>query len=282
MRGVTCAFVVLTFAAAMPQPVAAQCFGPDCGRDRSGPPAYYDERPAHHPNPATHGRTFRSAPYDQGRPSQPVPYSQPNFQHSQPNHQHAQPNFQHPQPNFRQPQPNFQHAQPNYPHAQPNYRHAQPNYRHSQPHFHQPQPNDRRPGYQAQPRPPMDYAGRPAGAAPPPRHFRQPRPDGRIEHRTQVTKVPKAARHAVRRHQPALDGRQVTHPAARGAPAPAGAGQITISVAEYRDLQNQARELQRLLSERAGAPHRRAGAPDRRSVFPDVPVPPPAGKPARL
>jgi hypothetical protein len=43
-------------------------------------------------------------------------------------------------------------------------------------------------------------------------------------------------------------------------------------VAEYRDLQNQARELQRLLSARSGAP-------DRRGVFPDVRVPPAAGKP---
>jgi hypothetical protein len=80
-------------------------------------------------------------------------------------------------------------------------------------------------------------------------------------------------RHAVRRHQPAPNGRQQAgHQTARGASTPGGAGQVTISVAEYRHLQNQARELQRLLSGRPGAPGRTA-------VFPDVPPPPAAGKP---
>ena len=214
MRGVVYAFVALTAAAAMPHPVAAQCYGPECDRHRSGPPAYYNERPTFHSNPANNGQPYRSAPYDQGRPYHPMPYSQPNHQ---PNHQ----------------RPDYQ-------------------------------------DHQAQPRSPNGYADRPAGMAPPGRDHRQARPDGGVEFRTQVTRIPRAARHAVRRHQPALNGRQV----ARDAPNAAGAGQVTISVAEYRDLQSQARELQRLLS-------RRAGAPDRRTVFPDV-RPPAPGKPTRL
>ena len=270
MRGVAYAFVALTFAATMPHPVAAQCYGPECDRHRSSPPAYYDERPARHSNSGNNGQPYRSAPYDQGRPNPPTPYAQPNFQHSQPNFQQPQPNFQHPQPNFQHAQPNFQQPQPNFQQPQPSLQHPQPNFQHARPNFQQPRPNFQRPGYQAQPRPPIDYADRPAGIAPPARDFRQARPEDRIEHRTQVTKIPKAARHAVRRRQPALNSRQV----ARDASTPAGAGQVTISMAEYRDLQSQARELQRRLSVRAGAPNRR-------SVFPDV-HPSATGKPTRL
>jgi hypothetical protein len=211
MRGIAFAFVA--FAATIPHPVAAQCYGPECDRHRSGPPAYYDQRPNFHSNPANNGQPYsansgqphRSAPYDQGHPHHPMPHAQPNHQ---------------------------------------------------------------RPAYQAQPRPPMGYSDMPPGIAPRGGDYRTARPDGRTELRTQVTKTPTVTRYAVRQHQPALNGRK----AARNAPATAGAGQVTISVAEYRDLQNQARELQRLMSVRAGAP-------PRGPAFPDV-RPPAAGNPA--
>jgi hypothetical protein len=265
------AFVALTFAATMPQPVAGQCYGPECNRYRSGPPANFDERPAQHPNWTNHRQSFHPAPHDRGRPYPPTPYAQPNIQQPPPEFQ-PPPNWQRAQPNFRQPQPNFQQSQPNFQRAQPNFQHAPPNFQQPPQSFRQARPNFQPPGHQAQPRPPIGYAGRPAGVAPP-QHYRQSHPDGRIEHRVHVTKKPTVTRHAVRRHQPAPNGRQpIGRQAARDASAPAGAGQVTISVAEYRHLQNQARELQRLMSGRPGAPGRTA-------VFPDVPAPPPAGKP---
>lgn len=227
MRGVVYAFVALAFAAMMPHPVAAQCYGPECDRNRSGPPAYYDERPTYHSNSPNNGQPnngqpYRSAPYDQGRRDQGRPY-------------------------------------PPTPYSQPNY--SQPNYQ--------------QPDYQGQPRSPTHYSDFPPGVAPPARDYRRTRPDGRIEHRTQtttqVTRTPKAARHPVRQRQPALDRRQ----AARGASATADGGQVTISMAEYRELQSQARELQRLLSVRGGVP-------DRRTRFPDVRLPAAGNAPARL
>ena len=52
MRGIAFAFVAITFVATTPHPVAAQCYGPECDRQRSSPPAYYNERQNFHSNPA--------------------------------------------------------------------------------------------------------------------------------------------------------------------------------------------------------------------------------------
>ena len=55
MRGIAFAFVAITFVATTPYPVAAQCYGPECDRHRSSPPAYHDERPNFHSNSANTG-----------------------------------------------------------------------------------------------------------------------------------------------------------------------------------------------------------------------------------
>jgi hypothetical protein len=236
MRGIAFAFVAITFVATTPLPVAAQCYGPECDRHRSGPPPSYDERSNFHSNPANNGPLYRSVPYDQGQRHQGRPYQAHPYQGQQ-----------------YQGQPNQGQPYHPAPHCQPAYQ---------------------RPGYQAQPRPPMGYSNVPLGMAPgtppgaAPHGYHPARPDGRTEVRTQVTKIPKAKRSAVRQHQSAPNNRTVT----RHASPTAGAGQVTISVAEYRDLQNQARELQRLRGARSGPPN--WGAP-----FPDVPPPAPGNQP---
>jgi hypothetical protein len=240
MRGIAFALVALTFVATMPQPVAAQCYGPECDRRRPGPPAHYDERPNFHSNPVNNGQPNRSAPYDQRQSHQGQPYQGQPYQ-GQP--YQGQPYQE--QPYQRQPYQGHQYR--SVPNAPPAYQ---------------------RPAYQGQPRPPDGYADIPPGVAPRGREYRPAPPDVRIEPRIRVTKISRPTGNAVRQPQPAPKSRKVT----RNASAPAGAGQVTISVAEYRDLQNQARELQRLLSERNGAPN---GG----SAFPDVRLPP-AGNPA--
>ena len=74
MRGVVYASVTLALAATMPHPVAAQCYGPECGRYRSGPPASFNQPPTQYQNPAYqnpgNGQPYQSAPpspYQQGR-----------------------------------------------------------------------------------------------------------------------------------------------------------------------------------------------------------------------
>jgi hypothetical protein len=71
-----------------------------------------------------------------------------------------------------------------------------------------------------------------------------------------------------------LRGVRFARTVARCASPETGAGQVTISVAEYRDLQNQARELQRMRSGRIGVPNRGTPFPDVRPAAP--------GNPARL
>lgn len=243
MRGIAFAFAALTLVAATPLPASAQCYGPECDRQRSAPPARYDERTNFHTNPAGGGQ-YRQAPFGQQQQYQQVPYSQPTYQ---------QPSYQ---------QPPYQQS----PYQQPGFQ--QPAYQ---------QPGYQQPGYQ--PRPPAGYANVPPGMSPhmsprmapgpgPQGHnYRPAPPGGRIA--TPPVTLPKAARHAAYPHTPAPSGRK----AVRQAAPTAGAGQITISVAEYRDLQNQARELQRLMTTRSGAPNPGAG-------FPDAPFPPPPGQPA--
>jgi hypothetical protein len=246
MRGIAFALAAAAFVATTPHPVAAQCYGPECDRQRSGPPPQFNERPSFnerpnfHPNPGNNGQPYRSAPHVQGQPHQGQPYQGPPPYQGQP--YQGQP-YQG-QPHQGQP---YQ-GQPPGPRSQPPYQ---------------------RPAYQGQPRPP-GYADMPPGAQPRGPGYRGPRPDERSAGRTHVvpthvTKLPKTKRSAVRHHQPGPTGRTVV----RNAPPAAGAGQITISVAEYRDLQNQARELQRLMSSRGGAPTR-ARAPNGPSPFPDV------------
>ena len=62
MRGIAFAFVAITFVATTPHPVAAQCYGPECDRHRSGPPPSYDERSNFHSKPANNGQLYRSVP----------------------------------------------------------------------------------------------------------------------------------------------------------------------------------------------------------------------------
>lgn len=229
MRGVAFAFVAIAFVAA-PHPVAAQCYGPECDRQRSGPPPQFNERPSFNErpnfnsNPANSGQLYRQAPFVQGQQFQGQPYQGQQDQGQQ--HQ-GQP---------YQGQPYQGQPYPQAPQSQPPYQ---------------------RPAYQGQPRPPAGYADMPPGVAPRGRDYR-PGPPGYQTNvrtqvvRTQVTKTPKATKSAVRRHQPGPTGRTVV----TNAPPSAAAGQVTISVAEYRDLQNQARELQRLMSTKSGGANR--------------------------
>ncbi len=257
MRGIAFALVALTVAATTSDPVAAQCYGPECERQRSGPPAYQDVRPNFHPNSVNNGQFNRSAPYDQRHMHQGQPYQGQPYQ--------GQP--YRPAP-YEQAQPNRQAPHQGRPYQGQPYQ-GQP--------YHQGQPYQQ-PAYQAQPRPPAGYSNVPPGMGPgvAPRgpDYRHARPDGRIELRTRVTKIPKATKYAARQHHPVLNGRTV----ARSASPTAGAGQVTISVAEYRDLQNQARELQRMRGARAGGPNRPSGAPNGPSPFPEVR---PSGMPPR-
>jgi hypothetical protein len=239
MRGIACALVALAFAATTPRPAAAQCYGPECDRQRSNAPAYTNERPNFH-SYQSNGQPYRSAPYEQGQPYRQAPYQGQPYRSSP--YEQAQP--------YR---PSPYQGQPYQPAP---YHQGQP----YQP-MPQSQPAYQRPAYQAQPHPPAGYSSVPPGMAP------GDAPHGPAHHpevRTKVTKISRPARSAVRQHPPAP-----SHTVVRSASRTAGAGQVTISVAEYRDLQNQARELQRLLSTRGGAPNR-AGAPNGPSPFPDV------------
>ena len=66
MRGIAFALVALTFAATTPLPVAAQCYGPECDRQRQpGPPPYYNERQNFPSHPA------QGQPYRWGRMNSP-------------------------------------------------------------------------------------------------------------------------------------------------------------------------------------------------------------------
>lgn len=283
MRGIAFPLVALAFIATTPDPVAAQCYGPECGYRQSNGPATYNERPNFHSYPSN-GQQYRSVPYEQAQPYRQAPYQGQQYRPAP--HEQAQP--------YRQPpyqgQP-YQSAP--YEQAQP-YRQApyQMQPQHSAP-YHQGQPYQpmpqsqpayQRPAYQTQPRPPMGYSNVPPGMAPgmaprmapgaSPRgpNYHPAYSDGRMETRTRVTKISKPARPAIRQQQPALDNRTVVRSASR----PAGAGQVTISVAEYRDLQNQARELQRLRGAGAGVPlGAKPSVPNEPSPFPQVP--PPAG-----
>ena len=251
MRGTALALVALTFAATPPHPAAAQCYGPECDRRQFGPPQDFNDHP-NFPSSPPQAQPYRSRPFEQAPPYGPAPYEQ---------RQPYQPGPQS-QPNYRQPP----YQQPTY--QQPNYH--QPPYQ--QPPDQQPAYQQRtyqRPAYQAQPQPPMPYSNVPPGVAPRVHDYRPARPNSRIEVRTQAPKISKPKKFVVRQHQPAPTSRVI----ARTAPPGPGSGQVTISVAEYRDLQRQARELQRLRSTRSVAPHRV-------SPFPDV-RPPAAGIPPR-
>ena len=262
MRGIAFALVAAAFVATTPHPVAAQCYGPECDRQRSGPPPQFNERPSFNerpnfqPNPANNGQPFRSAPYVQGQPYQGQP-SQGHPYQGQP--YQGQP-YQG-QPYQGQP---YQ-GQPGQPYQGQPYQGRPPG--------PQGQPPYQRPAYQGQPRPP-GYADMPPGVPPRGPGYRSPPPDDRSAGRTRVvrthiTKLPKGKRSAIRQHPPGPNGPAV----GRNAPPTAGAGQVTISVAEYRDLQNQARELQRMRSARPGGPNR--GSP-----FPNV-RPPAPGNPGQ-
>ena len=272
MRGIAFALVALSFAATTPDPVAAQCFGPECDRQRSGPQAY-PVRPNFHSNPANNGHLYRSVPYDQGRPYQGQQYQVQPFQGQQ---QYQGQPYQG-QPHQGQPYQGPPYQQGQQYQGQP-YQQGQQHQR--QPYQPAPHPQSayQQPAYQGQLRPPVRYSNVPPGmapgVAPGGRGYQPSGPDGRTEVRTRVTKISKPAKSGVRQQQPAPNSRTVV----RHASPPADAGQVTISVAEYRDLQNQARELQRMRGARGGASRGMPpGAPaNGASPFPDVP--PPGGR----
>jgi hypothetical protein len=244
MRGIAFALVALTFAATTPDPVAAQCYGPECDRRQPGPQPYYGERPNFPSSPhqmPPQAQPYRSTPYDQTPPYGPAPYEQPQSYQQQMPQSQQQPTYQ--QPAY--PQPNYQ--RPAYQ-TQPTYQ-QRPAYQ-TQPAYQQ------RPAYQTQPA----YQQQPYQVQP--QHYQvQP------QHPTRYSHVPPGYRptktSAVRHYQPAPGSRVMT----TTSPQP-GSGQITISVAEYRALQNQARQLQRMRSARPAGPHRS-------SPFPPAPGTPP-------
>ena len=268
MRGIAFALAAVTFAATGSHPVAAQCYGPECDRQRADAPVYYDER-SNVRSYRSNGQPPRSAPYEQVQPYRSAPHQQPQAYRSAP-YEQTQP--YRPAPRERaqpyRPEP-YEQAQPYrsapYDRGRP-YQSTSPS-----------QPIYREPAYQAPPRPPAGYSNvppnTPPGVALRGGEYRTVYPDGRVEVRTlstnkvtsKVTKISKPAKSAARQHQPATNTLAVI----RSAPRTAGADQITISIAEYRELQDQARELQRLLTTSGGAPN---GF----SPFPDVP--PPAGR----
>lgn len=324
MRGIAFALVAVTFAATTPGPAAAQCFGPECDRQRPNAPGNFNERPDFRSAPPEQGQPYRGAPYQQGQPFQqgqqyrPAPYEQPQSYRQAP-YEQAQPYRPGPQeqgqpyrpgPNEQvqtyrgAPPPQGRRARPipneqvqqyrpeQYP--QQGQRSRPAPYEQAQPYQQAPQYQQvpqyqqtyQQPAYQGQ-RPPSGYPEVPPGVAPRVQDYRSAGPDGGVHVRTTVTRITKGkgTKSAARKPQPAPGARPVVRSAA---PAAAGPGQVTISVAEYRELQNQARELQRMLGTRGGAPRGMApsaprgmppGAPPNgASPFPDVP-PPGAGKP---
>lgn len=275
MRGIAFALAALAFAATTADPAAAQCYGPECDPRQSNAPSYYNERPNFH-SQQSNGQPYRSAPYEQNQPYRQAPYQGQPYRSAP--YQQAQP---------YQPSP---HQGP--PHQSVPYHRGQPYqsapYHQGQPYQQMPpsQQTYQRPVYQTQPRPPAGYSNIPPGmgpgAAPRGPGYHPAYSNGRMDVQTRVTKISRPANRAVRQQQRASNNRAVV----RGAPRTAGNGQITISVAEYRDLQNQARELQRLRSSRPAAPSPGPGAPNGlpltgpstngASPFPQVP-PPAAG-----
>ena len=241
MRGIAFALGALAFAATTPDPAAAQCYGPECDPRQPNTPAYYNERSNFH-SYQSNGQPYRSVPYEQGQPYRQAPYQ-------------GQPYRSAP---YEQAQPYQQSPYQGQPYQSAPYHQGQP-YQQMPPS----QQSYQRPAYQTQPRPPAGYSNVPPGmgpgAAPRGPHYHPTHPNGWMDVQTRVTRISKPA---TVRQQHASNNRTVV----RSPPRTAGNGQITISVAEYRDLQNQARELQRLRSSRPGAPN---------GPFPFPQVPPP-------
>ena len=293
MRGIAFALAALSFAATTPDPAAAQCYGPECDFRQSNGPGY--ERPNSQSYPGN-GQRYRSVPYEQGQPYRSAPYEQGQSYRQAPNqgpsyrsspYEQAQPH----QPSQYQGQP----YQPSYQGQsnQPSQYQGQPyqSAPHQQGQPYQQTPPSRhsyqRPAYQTQPRPPVGYSNVPPGMGPGAAQrgpeYHRAYPNGRMDVQTRVTRISKPT---IVRQQHASINRTVV----KSAPRTAGSGQITISVTEYRDLQKQARELQRLRSARSDAPGPGFGAgpgavngapPNGPSPFPLVPPAPPAVTPER-
>ncbi len=259
MRGIAFALSALAFAATSPDPAAAQCYGPDCDFRQSNAPAYTNERPNFNSYQGN-GQSYRSVPYEQGQPYRQAPYQGQQYRSAP--YEQAQPYQQSPyQGQPYQSAPSHQ----GQPYQSAPYQ-GQPHQGHPYQQMPPSQQTYQRPAYQAQPRPPAGYSNMPPemgrSAAPRGPGYHPAYPNGRMDVQTRVIKISRPTKLAVRQQPNASNNRT----AVRSGPHATGNGQITISVAEYRELQNQARELKRLRSSSTGAPN----GP---SPFPLVPPP---------
>ena len=275
MRGIAIALVAFACVSTTTDPAAAQCYGPECDLRQSNGPSYHNERPDFRSYQGN-GQFYRSSPYEQGRPYrqapnqgqqyQGQPYRSMPYEQAQPYQQSPYQGQQYQSAPYRQGQPYQGQQYQGQPYQGQPYQQMPP------------QQAYRGPGYQSQPRPPAGYSNVPPGMSPnmspgmgpggaPHGYYQQAYPNGRMDVQTRVVRITRPTKLAARQQQPASSNRTVV----KSGSNTTGSGQVTISTAEYRELQNQARELQRLRSSGAGAPP---------SPFPQVPPAPSATPPA--